>query len=170
MSHKFFRLFVSLTLAMSLTAINSGTQPVRAAGPWYVATTGDDNNDCLSPSTACATINGAIGKASDGDTINVATGTYTSTSSFVVNINKDITLSGGWDPAFTSHSAPSNIDGQGVRGGIAIGNTNQSTITTIEYFQVEHSCSGVFNYGTLTLQNSTITNNKNDNKVEIQIP
>ncbi len=51
MSHKFFRLLVSLMIALSVTAITTGTQSVRAAGPWYVTNTGDDNNDCLSPGT-----------------------------------------------------------------------------------------------------------------------
>ena len=48
-------------------------RPIRAAGPWYVAPGGDDGNDCLSPATPCATINGAVSKASPGDTIYVAT-------------------------------------------------------------------------------------------------
>src|SRR5436190_10445545 len=58
MNHRIFRLVSSLFLALALTAVTSGAQPVRAAGPWYVSTTGDDNNDCLSPVTLCATING----------------------------------------------------------------------------------------------------------------
>ncbi len=52
--------------------INTATySPAYAAGPWYVAPGGNDDNDCLSPATPCATIKGAIGKASPGDTVKV---------------------------------------------------------------------------------------------------
>src|SRR5689334_5259462 len=57
---------------------NSKLTPTLSGGAaWYVATTGSDSNDCATISTPCATINGAIGKAADGDIIEVAAGTYT---------------------------------------------------------------------------------------------
>jgi len=50
---------------------------VHASGTtWYVSTTGNNGNDCLSAGTACLTIGGAISKAAAGDTIDVAAGTY----------------------------------------------------------------------------------------------
>ncbi|HEY5670615.1 MAG TPA: hypothetical protein VIS10_11500, partial [Anaerolineales bacterium] len=87
---------------------------VRAAGPWYVAPGGDDINDCLGIGSPCATINGALAKVgfTAGDTIFVATGTYTSSTSEVVMINKSVTLSGGWDVAFTTQNGMSTIDGE----------------------------------------------------------
>ena len=84
----------SAIIVLLLTAvmlISLFSVPARAAGPWYVAPTGSDASSCLSPGSPCATINGAIGKASSGDTIYVATGTYTSGSgNEVVLIDKDI--------------------------------------------------------------------------------
>ena len=72
--------FTVLALALGvLVIIALASQPARAAGPWYVAPGGSDSNACTSPGAACATINGAIAKASPGDTIYVATGTYTDT-------------------------------------------------------------------------------------------
>lgn len=62
----------------------------RAAGPWYVATTGNDANDCLSVGTACLTIQAAVTKASSGDTINIADGTYVEN----LTIDKALTLDG----------------------------------------------------------------------------
>src|SRR5258708_2025277 len=69
-----------------------GGQPGRAAGPWYgsQAAASHDTNGCLSPATACLTIAGAYGKASSGDTINIAAGDYKEH----LTLNKDITLVG----------------------------------------------------------------------------
>lgn len=63
-----------LTGFLALTLIGGRTS--RAAGPWFVSPAGNDGNDCLTPGTACLTIQGAVNKASAGDTINVAAGTY----------------------------------------------------------------------------------------------
>jgi len=162
MFHKILRLFLGLTIALSMTAITIGTQSARAAGPWYVTTAGDDNNDCLSPGTPCATINGAIGKATAGDTVNVAVGTYTGSSTEVVLINRDITLSGGWDATFTLQSGMSTIDGQGARRGVTV-----NSVSTVEAFIIQNgspfnsnSGGGIANFSsTLTLNNSIVRGN-----------
>ncbi len=70
---------LSLFLLWLLSASVTSLTVAYAAGPWHVAPGGSDSNSCLSASTPCATINGAIGKASGGDTIYVAIGTYTGT-------------------------------------------------------------------------------------------
>ena len=160
MTHKIFRLVGSLFLALAVLGLGLNPQSVRAAGPWYVTPTGDDNNDCLSASTPCATINGAIGKAVDGDTIKVATGTYTDTISYVVNLSKSITLSGGWNAAFTTQNGATVIDGQNVRGGVYISNVS----ATLDHFVIQN---GYVNYGagiyiyqsTVTINNSTVSDN-----------
>ncbi len=186
MSHKIFRFFVSLILVLAVTATASGPQPARAAGPWYVAPGGDDiANDCLSPSTPCATINGGIGKASSGDTIYVATGTYSnSTGIEVVLIDRNVTLSGGWDAAFTMQGGMSTIDGHGVSRGISVsfggvttlverfivqnGVNSGIVISQLSFLTLNHSLvrsnkaysgGGINNNGTLTINDSTITNN-----------
>ena len=162
MSHKIYRLVTGLFLALVMIIIVTGPRPASAAGPWYVAPAGDDNNDCLSPSTACATINSAINKASSGDTINVAVGTYTSTGSEVLLIDKDITLSGGWDETFTTQTGMSTIDGESVRRGVAV---NTNVIATLESFTIQNGNKdsegggGVFNNGILTLNHVLIADN-----------
>ena len=81
----------ALTLTMTMGLMIFSGRGVQAAGTWYVnSTTGNDSFDCLSPATACKTINAAIGKASSGDTINVAAGTYNEQ----VNVSKTLTLKG----------------------------------------------------------------------------
>ena len=163
MSHKIFRWFVSLMLALALLTIISAPQPARAAGPWYVATTGDDNNDCLSPGNACATINGAIDKAADGDTINVAMGIYTGSGPYVVTIAKSLTLSGGWDLTFTSNNGVSTIDGQNARGGVSTA-YYEYIFATMDHFVIQNGRTalggGIFaGSDTLTLNNSSVINN-----------
>jgi hypothetical protein len=163
--------------------------PARAAGPWYVAPGGDDGNDCLSPATPCASINGAIGKASSGDTIFVATGAYTGTGDEVVLVDRNVTLSGGWDVSFISQDGTSTIDGEGARNGIAVDSGVTATIerftvqsgsatwgggivsggsTTLNDCTVSHSWAsvsggGINNYGSMTINNSTISGNTASN-------
>jgi hypothetical protein len=62
------RVILPLSLAILLW-VPAASSVGNAAGPWYVAPGGDDANSCLSPAAPCATINGAIGKATAGDTI-----------------------------------------------------------------------------------------------------
>ena len=128
---------------------------------WYVATTGSNSNDCRSSNTPCRTINAAIYKATGGDTIKVATGTYTGTGTEVVLINKNITLSGGWNAAFTIQSSMSTIDGQSARIGVSV---NQEISAMIERFVVQNGLAdynggGIYNGGTLILTNSLVQNN-----------
>ncbi len=77
-------------------------------------------------------------------------------------INKDITLSGGWDAGFTTQSGMSTIDGQGTVRGISI---NSSVTAIIERFTLQNGSSpfsggGIYNFsGSLELINSIIINN-----------
>src|ERR1700726_2766188 len=49
-----------------------------ASSTWYVdGITGSDKNNCKSPQTACKTIRHAISLASSGDSIMIASATYT---------------------------------------------------------------------------------------------
>lgn len=100
------------SLLVVLVMIVTAFQLADADGLWYVIIFGDDGADCASPVTACATINGAIEKAVSGDTVFVAAGTYTGVGAEVVLIDRDITLSGGWDPVFSAQNGRSIIDGQ----------------------------------------------------------
>ena len=160
MSYKFFRLPSVLLLIILLLGVVAPGQ-VRAAGPWYVSTSGDDSNECLSPTAPCATINGAMGKATAGDTINVAIGTYTGAGTEVVSIDKDITLSGGWDVDFTTQSGRSTLDGQEERRGLRV---NSGLTARVERFALQHgnltgNGGGINNAGDLTLVDSMINNN-----------
>ncbi len=156
------------TLAVAVVA----SQPARAAGPWYVASGGNDSNSCLSPAAACASINGVLNKPGfvAGDTIRVATGTYTGSGDEVVSIHKDVTLSGGWDVGFTMQSGMSTIDGQGMRMGIVVYYDFFPATALIERFTVQNGYSypfsniggGISIGGNLTLNNSIVRNNASE--------
>ena len=50
--------------------------PTLAPLVLFVATTGNDSNDCLSAAHACLTVSAALGKATPGSTINIGRGTF----------------------------------------------------------------------------------------------
>ena len=156
---------------IALDAVIPASEPVSAAGPWYVAPGGNDSNDCLSPSTPCATINWALAKPGfvGGDSILVATGTYTGTGNEVVLLNKNATLSGGWDDNFTTQSGVSTIDGEWGTGGAGRrGITVASNVAaTVQRFVVQNGndlfVATILNSGDLTLNDSTVRSTATDN-------
>lgn len=152
-----------LQLAFFLFLASWSMTPARALGIWYVATNGNDlNNDCFTPSTPCASINGALAKPSftDEDTIKVAIGTYYGTGTEVVLLDRGANLSGGWNASFTSPDGMTTIDGQSLRKGITV---NSGIRGAVDRFVVQNGNSGgVFNQGTLTISKSIISRNIGD--------
>jgi uncharacterized repeat protein (TIGR01451 family) len=150
------------SIGVALIAVSSALQPISAAGPWYVALGGSDNNTCLSSTQACASINGALNKPGfvAGDTILVATGVYTGTGDEVVLLNKSAILSGGWDATFTAQSDLSTLDGQHARRDVTV---FSNAGATVDRFIITNGYSdyggGLSVSGTLTLTASVIAGN-----------
>lgn len=134
----------------------------------YVSPTGDNANTCLMIAKPCRTINGALNKAYEGDTVKVAVGTYQYTkenSSFraVVTITKSVTLLGGWNTTFTQQNDFSTITGQSKYTGIWI--ELSTTTAIIERFAVRNGIRGIYNLSNgLTLNKSAVRDNHADNK------
>jgi hypothetical protein len=127
---------------------------------WFVKPGGDDLNDCATPLTPCATINGALSKMADGETIFVASGVYTGADSYVVTVNKLAYLVGGWNSTFTVRDSYSMIDGENTRQGIYTTGSG----ATMDGFIIQNGSSvafggGLLNDGTFTISNSIFQNN-----------
>ncbi|MCB8921323.1 MAG: hypothetical protein H6662_07045 [Ardenticatenaceae bacterium] len=139
---------------------SGGAAPLQAAPNtiWYVdAGSGDDdNNDCLSPGTACATIETAVAKASADDTIQIAAGTY---------LEHDITI---YQLTLLGAGAGSTIIDANYAGR-AFQFSGSSTLSgvTIQHGQVVTDSSIIFDTsggailasGSLTIEDSVLINN-----------
>ena len=189
-----FALKIFAFLGIIITTIGFWSlQPTHAASLLFVSPSGDDANTCLSALLPCATIDGAISKASSGDIIQVEEGMYSDSlnpdSDFVVTIDRDVTVSGGWNASFTEQTGFSIIDGGKKRGVIKIdadinfygeyfviqngynyfaGGIQNNGISTLNYFLVQDNdgsggsnghAGGIANNGTLHIMNSAIVNN-----------
>jgi len=158
-----------ILVVLALMFVATGALAVSAprTGTWYVAPppAGNDSNDCATTTTPCATINAALNKPGfvAGDTIRVAVGTYTGTGSEVVLLNKDATLSGGWDATFTTQPGMSTIDGEGAFRGITV-NGNRTVL--VENLAIRNGAGGIYSQGTLILNNSIVRINVSGSGIE----
>jgi len=137
-------LLLALVLALAPAALASNT--------WYVdGVNGSDNNDCKSPQTACKTIGHAISLASSGDTIMVARAIYT--ENLTISISLKIIGSG---------AKTTIIDG-GQKGSVVTISSNAQVrlakVTIQDGASSSYWGGGIFNVGTLTISNSTISGN-----------
>ena len=116
----------------------------------------------MSPAEACLTINGAIGKAADGNIIRVTTGTFTGSGTEVVLLNKSVSLLGGWNTSFTTQTGLTTLDGQLARNGIAFnGNGFTASIDHFRIYRARYNAiliNDQTSLRTLTINESIITN------------
>lgn len=135
---------------------------VGAGTHWYVSEVGDDDEDCRSPKSACASINGVLWNHdfSDGDTIYVASGTYHGYSHEVVLIHQAAALSGGWNSDFAKQGGMSVIDGDGLRRCLTV---SQDVSAVVERFEFKNGYStngaGILIGGNLAITQSTVDGN-----------
>jgi hypothetical protein len=111
---------------------------------------GSDSNDCKSAQTACKTIGHAISLAHSGDSIIVAAATYTEN----LTIGKDLKIIG-------TNATTTIIDG-GAKGTV-ITIAQPTSHVTFSAVTIQNGRNGfgagIFNNGTLTVKNSTISGN-----------
>ena len=137
------KLLLATFLAAAPTSLASTT--------WYVnGVNGSDSNNCTSSQTACKTIGHAIKLASSGDSIKVSPATYKEN----LSIGYSLTLAG-------SGASTTIIDGGAVNTVVSISSTGAQVNLSNLTIRNGHAQSGagIFNNGTLTINNSTVTNN-----------
>jgi HYR domain-containing protein len=168
---RFTRRRLGVGLIFPLAAVLMAMAPAAFANTWYVATTGNDTSDCLSPATACATIPAPLAKPGfvPGDTVRVAVGTYTGTGNEVVDVETSVSLLGGWDSSFSSQSGVSTIDGGMTRRGVTVGFGGGLPLLDIQVlidrFKIQNGFDrgggggGIRTTANLTLTNSVIAGN-----------
>jgi hypothetical protein len=132
-----------------------------ASNTWYAdGVHGSDSNSCKSPQTACKTIGHAISLASSGDSIMVAAATYTE------NLTIPFSLK-----VLGSGAKATIIDGGGVNTVVTI--SNASAYVTLSKVTIRNGLAavghcgfylcakggGIYNSGTLTVLESTISGN-----------
>jgi hypothetical protein len=138
-----FNLGLALVLLSGLLAWAGPAQPARAVGTWYVAPGGNDSANCATPTTPCKTIQAAVDKAVEGDTILAAQGGFTGDADdfAMAYIQKSVTLSGGWDSDFSVQDGLSTIDGENERIGLYYKNS-YALSESVDRFIIQNGYSG----------------------------
>jgi hypothetical protein len=121
-------------------------------GAWYVdGVNGNDGNNCQTPETACKTIGHAISLASSGDSIIVEAGTYIEN----LTIGSSLKMIG-------SGASTTIIDGNAAGTVLTIPAASaQVTLSniTIRNGGLTTFGGGIDNWGTLTINNTTVSEN-----------
>lgn len=83
-----------------------GLASTASAAVLFVDPAGDDTNNCLTPGTACETIQEGVNRAEDGDVVSVAPGTYEEV--VFVDFRSDLRIEGsGRGQSFITDPSPS---------------------------------------------------------------
>jgi hypothetical protein len=142
-------------------ACDIGSVETQNPDTWYVeGNFGSDGNVCYLPNAACRTIAGALGQAGNCDVIYVTVNTYRSAASEVVDINKNVTLSGGWNNLFTKQVGMTTIDAEYARRAVKV---EAGTSAYMSRFIVTHGAvspgAGAYVAGTLFARDMEFTQN-----------
>ncbi len=153
----------SYSLTVTAGSVTPGVFSLTNA-VYYVAPSinpsASDTNACFLVSAPCLTINGALGKALSGDYIYVSSGNYNSTGNPLVNIEKNIHISGGWNPDYTIQDGQSILDGQNVNQNIYVHSGLNAAIDRMIITNGKSARgAGIYNQGSLTLNNVALVEN-----------
>lgn len=176
----FKKLFFFALTTLCGVCLTIGAVSLASAGAThrYVAPTGTDSgNDCANPNNPCATISHAVQQADAGDTVIIATGWYTETDT--VRLFRDMTLQGAgfattilsvpndpdiWHALQVYQDVTATVRGLTIRNADRNGVSNLGTLTLDQVSISENRGAlgggGIYNDGTLFVQDSLIVNNQ----------
>jgi hypothetical protein len=121
----------------------------------FVAPAGIDDGDCTDSEHPCKSILFAIDLALDGETIGLAEGNYERAVLPTIDIEKNLSLRGGWDSSFTNQIGISSLQNS-----IWI---YYSAIAQIERLDINTAYANTYGiyvtYGNLILRDSVVRNN-----------
>jgi hypothetical protein len=131
---------------------NEGVLSPSSGTDWYVSKTGSDLWSCLNWTFPCKTVQGAVDKASSGDRIHVASGTYS--EHLVLNI--DLAITGTTPSGFI----PTIISNTAAGATINVGASNKVTLANMNIRNAKSSTTGgaIYNTGSVTLTNVKLSN------------
>ena len=137
-------LIAALLLALGWPLAHFTSAKAAPLATLYVnANGGNDNNTCLTPASACATIAAAVAKANDGDTIQIAAGTYFENN---IQVSQRLTLIGA-DPATTLVDGGQNGRIFDLNGGATLANLTLQNGKTPEDANIYSSGGGAIRVG-----------------------
>jgi len=149
----------------SACACDIGSLELQHPNHWYVSQTGNDANACHLKGQPCKTINAAIARTGNCDTVYVTQDVYASSSgNEVVLIDKNVTISGGWDSSFADQVGLTTIDGGTVRRGMSV---RPGVSAVMDSFTLKNgggfaSGGGAYIEGTLAAREMVFHDNKTD--------
>jgi len=129
------------------------------AHTWYVnGQSGNDSNQCTSPAAACKTIGHAISHSISGDSIAVAAGTYKQN----LTIGFNLTIVG-------ANARTTFLDGGHAGSTVTISSAtahvNLAELTIRNGYGRSNGGGGIYNRGTLSITNVTVSGNTSDDIV-----
>lgn len=145
------QLLLAVFLTLGANALASTT--------WYVdGARGNDNNNGKTSTTACKTVGRAIWYSTSGDSIIVAAGTYTENLSVGFNLN--IAGANAWTTIIDGRHSSTTITVSS-----AAAHVNLAQLTIRNGSGLSHGGGGIYNLGTLTVTNTTVSGNSSDDSV-----
>jgi hypothetical protein len=128
-----FSLAASTLLLSGLLLLMHGTSRIARAAPGDLFVTTGGSGVICSQAYPCD-LTTALNQSTDGDTIYIAQGAYTSAGEAVVEVTKSIRLFGGWDGSTTTppvrdpQAYPATLDGESARRGVSISGSITPTL------------------------------------------
>jgi hypothetical protein len=152
---------LSVPLSLGIGALLSGRSQAPFSGAvWCVDAQGRSTGGApCTNDPAFTTIQAAINGASAGDEVRIAAGTYTGSGAAVMNIDRALTITGGYPGGVAGWNTPGGetltvIDGQNARDGLDFTRTDVTLNVVAQNFSVLNGSMLISSRGDSTISNN----------------